>query len=253
MARMPEAIWVGEQSDRVLMDRYDGVCLHTIVGFAPAHAAHFSVAADGTIYQSRDTKYRSAANLNGNHRLITVENEDNGAVCGRWDTRDGHAVPGFTPEQIESNAKILRWSHEEHGVPLQLMPNSRASSRGLAYHRQGIDGNFLAEGYRFPGRVRGGEVWTKTRGKVCPGDRRIAQRIEILQLAQGKDWLDMATEAELEALIRRVVREEVGNNKVDVGREHVWSDDTAFGTLINRTGRIEAAVKKIQQQLNGDG
>ena len=82
MARMPGAVWMGEQSPQVQMDRYDIVCVHTIVGYAPAHAAHFSTKADGTIIQSRDTAYRSAANLNGNHRVIAIENEDHGPAFG---------------------------------------------------------------------------------------------------------------------------------------------------------------------------
>ena len=180
MARMPGTVWVGEQSPERPMDRYDIVCVHTIVGFAPAHAAHFSVKADGTILQSRDTAFQSGANLDGNPRVIAVENEDHG---DRFDWSNG--VPALTPEQVAANARILRWAHETHGVPLRLCPDSRPESRGLAYHRQGIDGNFAD--FAFPGRVPGGEVWTTTPGKVCPGDRRIAQLPEILQQASGEE------------------------------------------------------------------
>lgn len=182
MARMPGAVWQGEHGS-ALMSRYDIVCVHTIVGYAPAHAAHFSTKADGTIYQSRDTRYKSAANLDGNHRVIAIENEDHGSAFGSWNTSDGHAVPALTPAQVEANARILRWAHDTHGVPLQLCPDSRPTSRGLAYHRQGIDGNFAS--YAYPGRVSGGEVWTKSYGKVCPGDRKIAQLPEILRRASG--------------------------------------------------------------------
>ncbi len=182
MARMPGAVWQGEHGS-LLMQRYDVVCIHTIVGYAPAHAAHFSVKANGTILQSRDTRFRSGANLEGNHRVIAIENEDHGPAFGQWNTSDGHAVPALTPAQVAANAKVLRWAHQVHGVPLQLCPDSRPTSRGLAYHRQGIDGNFAT--YQYPGRVAGGEVWTKWPGKVCPGDRRISQREEILRLAIG--------------------------------------------------------------------
>src|SRR5690554_5798910 len=129
MARMGKARWLGEQSPRIPMSRYDVVCLHTIVGRAPAHAAHFSVHADGTIDQSRDTKYRSGANLDGNHRVIAIENEDWGGPFGTWNVNDGHAVPDFTDAQIEANAQILAWAHQTHGIPLQLCPNSKPSSR----------------------------------------------------------------------------------------------------------------------------
>ncbi len=180
MARMAGAEWLGEHSPQNPMIRYDIVCVHTIVGYAPAHAAHFSVKADGTIQQSRDTAYRSAANLDGNHRIIAIENEDHGPAFGAW---SGSNVPRLTAAQVQANGRILAWAHTQHGIPLRLCPDSRPGSRGLAYHRQGIDGNF--GGYRFGGRVPGGEVWTQHFGKVCPGDNRIAQLPDILAAARG--------------------------------------------------------------------
>lgn len=217
MARMPGTVWAGEQSPRTPMSRYDIVCVHTIVGYAPAHAAHFSVKADGTIIQSRDTAYRSAANLNGNHRIIAIENEDHGPRFGGTPRLPGW-VP-LTPEQVASNARILAWAHETHGIPLQLCPDSRPSSRGLAYHRQGIDGNF--GGYDFPGRVSGGEVWTSSYGKVCPTDARIAQRPAILAAATltvtPKEIDEMPfTEKQLTDIMRAAVAAEVAPLAADV-------------------------------------
>ena len=186
MARMAAAEWLGEHSPEMAMVRYDIVCVHTIVGFAPAHAAHFSVHHDGRIQQSRDTRFRSGANLTGNYRVIAIENEDHGDAFGSW---SGSNVPRLTDAQVTANAEILAWAHETHGVPLQLCPDSKPGSRGLAYHRQGIDGNFGT--FDFPGRVSDGEVWSSSFGKVCPGDRRIAQLPEILRRAgaivQGDD------------------------------------------------------------------
>lgn len=182
MARMPEARWVGERSPRTPMDAYEVVCVHTIVGYAPAHAAHFSTHADGRIDQSRDTRFRSAANLAGNPRVIAIENEDHGPRFGKW---SGSDVPPLTPEQVEACAQILAWAHRVHGVPLRLCPDSRPGSRGLAYHRQGVDGNFgPGTGHPAAGRVAGGELWSGARGKVCPGDRRIAQLPAILARAK---------------------------------------------------------------------
>jgi hypothetical protein len=158
MARYPKANWLGEHSPKTPMSRYDIFCIHTIVGFAPAHAAHFSVHANGEVDQSRDTKYRSAANLEGNPRVLASENEDHGARFPKW---SGSDVPPLTAEQVT------------------------AGSRGLAYHRQGIDGNFGTKQHPFPGRVPGGEVWTSSPGKVCPGDKRIAQLPEILRQAKA--------------------------------------------------------------------
>jgi hypothetical protein len=186
------------------------VCIeHTIVGLAPAHAAHFSTSGGGKIYQSRDTRYRSAANLNGNHRIIAIENADHGPEFRPWNVNDGHAVPSFTPAQVEAIAKILAWAHKTHGIPLVMAPNSRPGSRGVAYHRQGIDGNWA--GYRYGGRVTGGEVWSSARGKVCPGDRRIAQIPQIIarakQIAAGVTSTppeDPVTPAEIKAIAEAV-------------------------------------------------
>jgi hypothetical protein len=59
-----------------------------------------------------------------------------------------------------------------------LCPDSRPGSRGIAYHRQGCDGDF--EPFDFGGRVVGGELWTISYGKVCPGDNRIHQLINLI-------------------------------------------------------------------------
>jgi N-acetylmuramoyl-L-alanine amidase len=217
MARMPAAQWLGAHGPGKPMTRWDIVCIHTIGGgTAPAHAAHFSTKADGGILQSRDTRFQSGANKVGNPRIIAIENEDLGPAFGKWKVKDGHAVPAFTAAQIEANAQICAWANRVHGVPLVACPDSRSTSRGIAYHRQGIDGNW--SGYAFTGRISGGEVWTDSRGKVCPGDRRIAQIPAIIarakQIASGQitptatDWFDMATQAELEAALRSVLAEQ---------------------------------------------
>lgn len=178
MAIMKEAEWVGPHHDNGVMSRYDIICIHTIVGNPPAHPAHFSTRADGHIYQSRDTHYRSAANLNGNYRIIAIENDDHGSEFGSWDTNDGHDVPAFTPEQCEAIAQICAWAYKTHGIPLVACPDSKSTSRGVAYHRQGIKGNWT--GYAYPGIVSGGELWSEHTGKVCPGDARITQLLTII-------------------------------------------------------------------------
>lgn len=160
----------------------DVICLHTIVGSAPASAAHFSTNGAGKIWQHRDTIKQSAANYNGNGHIIAIENEDRSAYFPTWNINDGHAVPGFTNAQIEAIAQICAWANKTHGIPLVQCPDSKRGSRGIAYHRQGIDGNWA--GYAYGGRVAGGEVWTTSKGKVCPGDRRIAQIPQIIARAK---------------------------------------------------------------------
>ncbi|VXC42825.1 peptidoglycan recognition protein family protein [Nocardioides sp. AX2bis] len=242
MARMPGTIWVGEQSPRTPMSRYDIVCVHTIVGYAPAHAAHFSTHGDGRTEQSRDTLYRSAANLDGNHRIIAIENEDHGNPFPAW---GGSDVPALSDEQVESCARILAWAHHEHDVPLQLCPDSRPGSRGLAYHRQGCDGTFT-DGH--PGRVSGGEVWTSSFGKVCPGGRRIAQLPLILararEIAYPKENPLMAvTEKDFDALA-----ENVADIKIAVGDVR-----DALSTLRQKEAqRFQAQIKELRGQGKTD-
>lgn len=206
MARMPGVTWDGEHGGTA-MARYDIVCAHTIVGYAPAHAAHFSTRGNGEIIQSRDTRYRSAANKDGNHRVIAIENEDFGARYGPW---SGSNVPAFTPEQCEAIARICAWAHQVHGIPLVPCPDSRPGSRGIAYHRQGIDGNFGS--FAYGGRVSGGEVWSTSTGKVCPGDRRIHQLINVIipraqAIAGGQEAdLDATQDARLTHVEKMLVR-----------------------------------------------
>lgn len=251
MARMPGAVWQGEHSPRHSMVRYDVVCVHTIVGYAPAHAAHFSVKADGTILQSRDTAYQSGANLYGNPRVIAIENEDHGPRFPKW---TGSDVPALTPEQVEANARILAWAHEEHGIPLRLCPDSRPTSRGLAYHRQGIDGAF--DSFEYPGRVSGGEVWSTSRGKVCPGDRRIAQLPDILARARqiagpGVDLAGFNGAWHLPRAKRReLVRAAAPLGEIVAGVECKWLDvarivGDQFDVIQDRSTEARAGVALI--------
>jgi hypothetical protein len=167
------------------MARYDLVVVHTMVGSLPGTDgyfrgltngvnSHFGTGGDGAIWQWVDTAVRSGANGGGNHRAITIENADMGPQFAAWNTRDGAAVPAFTPQQIEANARICAWANREHGVPLVPAPNSLPGARGIGYHRLGID----------PWRVVGGEVWSSSAGKVCPANRRIAQIPQIIARAR---------------------------------------------------------------------
>lgn len=244
MPRMPGAIWQGEQSPKIPMDRYDIFCIHTIVGYAPAHDAHFSTTADGDIIQSRDTLYRSAANLEGNHRVIASENEDHGPRFGGVPKLPDW-VP-LTPEQVKANADILRWTNEEHGIPLQLCPNSRPISRGLAYHRQGVDGNFNPPVYKYPGRVAGGEVWTEHFGKVCPTDARIAQLPDILALALGEEH-DVVTDEDIEK-IAKAVKNILLKGQLDAPNGRFLG--ASISNIQNHTVRIEKAVEALASGMD---
>lgn len=186
MAIMPGAAWkpIGAPTNR--MAKHDIVCIHTMVGTlagtdamfrrnAPTGTnSHFGTGPNGEIWQWVDTAFRSAANLYGNGRVISIENADFGRGFPSWNTNDGAQVPAFTPKQIEANAQILAWANRVHGIPLELVPDSKPGRRGVAYHRQGVPGYMIA----------GGEQWSNSRGKVCPGNKRIAQIPQIIDRAR---------------------------------------------------------------------
>lgn len=98
----------------------------------------------------------------------------------------------YTRAQVWRFADFLAWDHIENGAVLRDMQNSLASSHGVGAHRYGVDDAGPKS------RVLGGETWTSTRGKPCPGTARVEQLAEIIALAiklvalykQGKwQWL----------------------------------------------------------------
>lgn len=177
MARMPGVPWrplASNWASQPALSAHHIVCLHTMVGSLSSAEnyfrlegyggaeSHFGVGYNGTIYQWQDTSRRADANLDGNDRVISIETADMGTGFPAW---SGTNVPAWTSAQLDAIARILAWCHTEHGIPLKLIPNSAQSSRGIGYHRQGVD----------PWRCSSCELWSNVYGKVCPGDRRITQ------------------------------------------------------------------------------
>jgi hypothetical protein len=159
------------------MARHDLLVLHTMVGslwgtdgyfrrdgYGGAES-HFGVGHDGECLQWQDTAHKAEANGNGNHRIISVETADLGTGFAAWNTNDGNAVPAWTPQQLARLVDLTVWACRTHDIPCVLVPDSKPERRGIGYHRLGVPGYAVA----------GGELWSSARGKVCPGNRRIAQ------------------------------------------------------------------------------
>ncbi len=276
MARMPGAVWrplASNFANQPRIKSFDLVVIHTAVGslegtfshFASANGAgyagtesHFMTGGKGQIHQYQDTAYQAEANGAGNHRIISVENADIGPEFPKWNLNDGAAVPAFTPEQIEANAQILAWAHREHGIPLELVPDSKPGRRGIGYHRLGVPG------YAVPG----GELWSSARGKVCPGARRIAQIPQIIararQIVGGapatpqEDWMTTPISAEnLDKIRRAVLHASVAPNG-DLLPGHPWfaarvagGDAAANAALVEARalrGALDGLVKLVAEQ-----
>lgn len=139
--------------------------------------SHFYVREDGTVEQYVDTAFRAAADGQGNPDTISVETWD--GYKRLWSVNGD--IPPWNHNQVVAMALLLRWIRDTHGIPLELVPDSKKERTGVGYHRQGID----------PWRVSGGLVFSKTRGKPCPGDRRVAQVEGIIELARSDTPRDL--------------------------------------------------------------
>jgi N-acetylmuramoyl-L-alanine amidase len=250
MARMPGVPWrplASNWASQPVLSAHHIVCLHTMVGSLSSaenyfrlegyggSESHFGVGHDGTIYQWQDTSRRADANLDGNDRIISIETADMGTGFPSW---SGTNVPPWTEAQLDAIARILAWCHTEHGIPLKLIPNSAQSSRGIGYHRQGID----------PWRCSSCERWSNGSGKVCPGDRRIAQIPTVIARAStpGDDMTPEQAD-QLASIFRAVARFEGSGDGSGSIEWRVWN----YGrgpSVRTQIGAIEAGVTTLLAQ-----
>lgn len=167
------------------LTRYDAVILHTDAGNATSLAGwfsdpkanascHFFVRKDGGVEQYADTTRVTYTSRQGSTRSIGVETQ-------------GFGNEPWTKAQAEAIAQLLAWCHATHGIPLRAMTTSHPSEKGVGWHRLGIDGNFPDLPNPLAGRKQrgGGELWSGSRGKECPGDDRIRQVPGIIARAQA--------------------------------------------------------------------
>jgi hypothetical protein len=192
VARFPGAIWrpIPASKGRKALTVHNRVNLHVAVSEAASlHGAfnktgqvdsHFYVRRDGTVEQYVDTSERAFADLDGNDATISIETQ------GGFKNAD---TEPWTPEQLETLAQLYAWAVTTHGVAQQIASTSQtnASSRGLSWHRLGIDGNFPNLPDARAGRTQrgGGMHYSKSRGKLCPGGGKIGQIPGVFARAQA--------------------------------------------------------------------
>lgn len=118
--------------------------------------SHFYVRRDGTVEQYRDTAYEADANLKANQFYVNgkrygyVSIETQGMEAGEW-----------TPAQVASIERLLRWLSETHNFPLAKCKTP--TSPGVGYHTM----------FGAPG------PWTP-KAKTCPGPDRVRQFNNVL-------------------------------------------------------------------------
>lgn len=167
------------------MRSHDIICLHTMVGYLTSTDAmfkqngyggaesHFGIGGkwggdvkadlDGVIYQWQDLDFTADANLDGNHRVISIETADNAP-------KSADDLDEWTPKQCAAIIKLVAALCKKYNIPAVIIPDTKPGRRGIAFHAQGIE----------PRLVSGGEKWSAARGKVCPGTRRIAQITKVI-------------------------------------------------------------------------
>ena len=182
MARYPGAIWrpltVDKSRWRLVPLRMN---LHVAVSEASSlfgyfngarsrPDSHFYVRRNGVIEQYVDTALVAYADLEGNGSTISVETQ--GGV------RATQTEP-WTAAQIDALAKLYAWAVKTHGIDVRIADDSRPgkTSHGLSWHRLGCDGHF--PGRPLHGRVAGGRKYSRSFGKVCPGNAKIRQVPEV--------------------------------------------------------------------------
>lgn len=152
-----------------------------------ANTWHMYVAKDGSCEQYVDSIFRAYASGDANDDAFHIETEG-----GLGDDRQVNSEP-WTPEQCRTLAEIMVWREQEDGTPLVVLPDSKPGRRGWGPHRLGID----------PWRVPGGESWSKSRGKLCPGDAKIAQIPGIVELAKTIKNDSVQTQEEIDMFLIR--------------------------------------------------
>jgi hypothetical protein len=206
---------------------------------------HFGLGCTGALWQCQDLRYRSAANLEGNWRVIPIETEDapGGNVCfPRWSGHCGD-VPSWTEAQIAKLVDLIEWLCRRYNIPAVLIPDTAAGRRGIAYHRQGID----------PWRCSTCETWSNP-GKCCPDWRRIGQIPRIVQLVQARlsptqEWDEMATRAEVKAAVVEALNAQCG------GISGIGGGPTPFATAFEFMywgGRAASSSKTLVEALLDD-
>ncbi len=238
--RYPPAKWdpLGVQTEPA-MTAHDILCFHTMVGSLAGTSnmfhengyggteSHFGVGAAGETEQWQDLMHEADANLDGRHRVVSIETADYGGVFGTWNTGDPDSVPAWTAAQLDRLVDMTVWfcRKETHancpadwkchqvGVPCDLIPDSKPGRRGIGYHKQGCD----------PYRIEGGESWSTSYGKKCPADRRIAQLKAIVipraqqRLATPTPPKELFTMGQYEDIMAKL-------NKIDNDATNRYSD-----------------------------
>ncbi len=199
---------LGRQSEPRLYN-HDIICFHTMVGGLSGTDAyfkqdgyygvesHFGIggstdgAADGKVNQWQDLDYQADANLDGKPYVISIETSDGANPDRSW-----------SPKQLDALVDLGVWLCKRYNIPPVLVRDTKAGTRGLAYHRQGCThgSSYRARGWPYDQWLQpGGLRWSTVTGKTCPGDVRIKQLVDVVipRIKAGVEGDDMPSAKEI--------------------------------------------------------
>ena len=172
--RYPDAVWrpppgmyvgpVRQKTDLIIW-HVDAGNANSLYGWwnqsgSGQNGSHFFVKTDGTVEQYAPIDRIVWTSGNGSIRSVGIETQ--GYAAGEW-----------TPAQRAALIKLTRWLCSTLGVPMVMAPNSKLTSRGIAWHRQGVPATQAQKAAKVS--QTGGELWSSSVGKVCPGPDREKQ------------------------------------------------------------------------------
>jgi hypothetical protein len=213
-----------------------GVILHTDAGNSASLynyfngpsggiESHFHIPKVKPVEQYRDTGYEADANLKANS--FWVDGKRYGFISVET---QGLAGDPWTDYQLTEIKKLILWAKSVHPqILLRVCPGP--FSAGIGYH--------TLFGSPSP--------WTPV-AKSCPGPVRIKQFNTIIvpwlktATPPTEDWFDMATLADLEAALKKVVPAIVADelNKQDVD---LWINGTGKSQVIDPIQQIKALLE----------
>lgn len=273
MARYPGAIWkpITANKGRRRMAAHNRVNLHVAVSEANSLHGYFNKSGipdshfyvrkgtkhqlanklPATVEQYVDTAMRANADLEGNDATISVETQGgvSNAQGEPWDA-----------SQVLALAEIFAWCVQTHGIEAKLATDSKLgrTSRGLSWHRLGVDGNFPEKPSILAGRAQlgGGMRYSTARGKICPGDAKIRQIPGILELAVPKPKPKPAPTTPAgeidETTMRRIHIQTTSKRKPQAIKKNVWTtiqiNDKNDVSLLTTPGTFDA---QLQLALKG--
>lgn len=154
------------------------IVLHSTAGGAASPYPTFAkggacstgwVGYEGQIEQYLDGDWMDAADLysGGGPYALSLETASNVQATDPW-----------TDAQLDAIVSFIDWACREYGIPRRRA--QYAGDAGIAWHRMGVVGSFPAGDLGGLTQIGRGDTWSTSRGKACPGDKRIRQAIDVV-------------------------------------------------------------------------